>query len=159
MSDKCLPPDCRCQAAHPALSRRDVLHGSVASAVLCCKTEELPTASFRVADGKVEINLKNAGALAKPGGAAKVVDIDRNVNLIVVQSRKGQFAALERSCTHGGAQVVYNSRNGTVQCTSWGHSEFALDGQVLGGSARKPLPAHVVRRVGDRLEITLAVQS
>jgi Rieske Fe-S protein len=123
-------------------------------AVLCCRTEELPAAAFRVTDGKVEIDLAAAKALAKPGSAVKVVDLARDVNLIVVQSGKGGFAALERSCTHGGAQVVYNERNGTVQCTSWGHSEFALDGTVLAGPPPRPLTRVRLEVRGDEIYAT-----
>jgi Rieske Fe-S protein len=126
---------------------------------LCCTTPELPAADFTVQGTSLVIDLKRASILAKPGGAVKVIDLQRNLNLIVAHPDSSRFAVLDRSCTHGGAQVVYNRHNRTVQCTSWGHSEFALDGAVLGGSAREPLRAYPVRRRGDLLEIDLGAGS
>ena len=143
------------------LSRRTLL-GSCSSALAlgedrtaCCATPEAPPDSFRVEGGYILVDIRKVPSLGRKGGAAKIVDIDRNVNIIVVEPEKGRFAALERSCTHGGAQVVYNGINKTVQCTSWGHSEFALDGRLLGGSAKKPLPTHEARVEGTTVRIKL----
>lgn len=121
----------------------------------CCVTEELPAAAWRFENGRIRIHLPKAGRVARRDGAFQLVDAGRDINLIVVHSRDGRFAALARSCTHGGAQVVFNPDNQTVQCTSWGHSEFSLDGLVLGGSAKRQLPVYEVQRRGDWLEITL----
>jgi nitrite reductase/ring-hydroxylating ferredoxin subunit len=123
---------------------------------LCCTTEEASAASFTISGSTLTIDLSLARTLARPGGAMKVIDMARRINLIVVQPEHGKFEALERSCTHGGAQVIYNRRNKTVQCTSWGHSEFALDGAVLGGSARMPLRTYPTQRVGNHLWIDLS---
>jgi Rieske Fe-S protein len=135
------------------MNRRRLLQGFVAG--LCCTSEELPQAAWSVEGARLLIDLGRAPALRKPGGAVKVIDLNRRLNLIVVHPQKNRFAALDRSCTHGGAQVAYNRHHGTVQCTSWGHSEFALDGAVLGGSAKRALRAYNVRRAGNRLEIML----
>ena len=126
---------------------------------LCCTTPEIPPASFTIQGAVLTIDLQRAPELRKSGGAVRVVDLERKVNLIVVHPARNRFAALDRSCTHGGAQVVYNGRNQTVQCTSWGHSEFALDGTVLGGSAKRPVRAYEIRRAGDRLEIVLEAKA
>ena len=141
------------------MSRRDLMGSSLAMAGLpglCCTSEEASPASFAMTGATLTIDLLLARPLAKPGGAIKVVDRSRNLNLIVVQSEKGTFDALERSCTHAGAQVVYNRRNKTVQCTSWGHSEFSLNGAVLGGSAKRPLRTYPAERVGNLLRIDLS---
>jgi Rieske Fe-S protein len=122
---------------------------------LCCTSEELAPAAFTFQGAALLIDLERAPALCKTGGSVKVVDLGHKVNLIVVHAEGNRFVALDRSCTHGGAQVVYNRHNRTVQCTSWGHSEFALDGALLGGSAKRPLKSYPVRRAGDRLEVLL----
>jgi len=126
---------------------------------LCCTTPEIPPASFTVQGAVLIIDLQQAPDLRKPGGAVRVVDLERKVNLIVVHPAKNRFAVLDRSCTHGGAPVVYNRHNQTVQCVSWGHSEFALDGALLGGSAKRPLRAYEIRRAGNRLEIVLEAKA
>jgi Rieske Fe-S protein len=123
--------------------------------VLCCSTEEVPAGSFRIEGPLLTLDLAAAPPLKRPGSAARIVDLARGVNLIVVRDRKSRYAALERSCTHGGAQVAYNGKNETVQCTSWGHSEFALDGTVLGGSARRPLRAYKTELAGGKLIIQI----
>jgi Rieske Fe-S protein len=140
------------------LNRRELLRRSFALAgvpVVCCTTADIPPASVTYRGNSLVIDLKKAPELRKAGSAVRVVDVERSVNLIVVHGKKGRFSALERSCTHGGAQVAYNRVNDTVQCSSWGHSEFALDGALLGGSAKRPLPAHVCRLAGGKLEVTL----
>lgn len=145
-----------------SVSRRALLASAAAmtgARELCCTTPEAPVGSFKIEDREVLLEMKKIPALGRKGGAVKVVDIDRGVNIIVVEPEKGRFAALERSCTHGGAQVVYNGVNRTVQCTSWGHSEFALDGRVLGGSAKTLLAAHEVRREGGLLRIRLEARA
>ncbi len=144
------------------LNRRELMQRSLALAgipAVCCTTAEIPAASLSFRDDLLIIDLRRAPQLAKAGAAVKVIDQKRGVNLIVVHGRKGELAALERSCTHGGAQVAYNRINDTVQCSSWGHSEFDLSGAVLGGSARKPLRAYAVRRAGRTLEIALEAQA
>jgi len=144
------------------MNRRQLIRSSLAMAglpPLCCTTPEIPPASFTIQGAVLTIDLQRAPELRKPGAAVRVVDLERKVNLIVVHSARNRFAALDRSCTHGGAQVVYNGHNQTVQCTSWGHSEFALDGAVLGGSAKRPVRAYEIRRAGDRLEIVLEAKA
>lgn len=140
-------------------NRRHWIYSALAAAGaerLCCVTQEVSPGALLWEQGVLRIDLPKSGSLAKKNSAVQVVDQQRQVNLIVVHAKSGRFAALHRSCTHGGAQVVFNRENQTVQCTSWGHSEFSLDGEVLGGSAKKPLPAIKVRRVGNTLELKLA---
>jgi Rieske Fe-S protein len=52
--------------------------------------------------------------------------------------------------------VAYKPKQHTVQCTCWGRSEFALDGRVTGGPAKKPLRTHEVTLSGETLVIHLA---
>ena len=149
---------CRCMETIGGMNRRELLQSSFAmtgATALCCTTPDIPPGAITIQDQSLIVNLEQAPALNKPGAAAKLVDVERSINLIIVQPEKDRFAALDRSCTHGGAQVSYNRHRSTVQCTNWGHSEFALDGEVLGGSARQPLRTYRVRREGNRLEILL----
>jgi menaquinol-cytochrome c reductase iron-sulfur subunit len=85
--------------------------------------------------------------------AAKIVDRERKLNLIVTQPEKGRFIVLDRQCTHSGGQVAYNRGRRTVQCTCWGHSEFSLRGDVLGGPAKRPLRVYPARVRDGKLEI------
>jgi Rieske Fe-S protein len=103
------------------MSRRELVSSSIAAVGLCCVTEQAPLASFTIDNNTVRIDLRKVPAVAKKGGAVRVVDLDRDINLIVVHPDKDRFAALVRSCTHGGAQVAYSRKNKTVICSSWGH--------------------------------------
>jgi Rieske Fe-S protein len=143
----------RCAAGSATFSRRDLLGASIVALGLCCTTDDAPPSSVAIDDTTITIDLRKAPALARRGGSVRVVDHDRDINVIVVHPEGRRYAALQRSCTHGGAQVAYSARNTTVICTSWGHSEFALDGTVLGGSARRDLPTYPVRLEGHLLRI------
>jgi Rieske Fe-S protein len=145
----------RCAAGRATLSRRDLLGASILALGLCCTTDEAPPGSVAIDDTTLTIDLRKAPTLARRGGSVRVVDLDRDINIIVVHPEGRRYAALQRSCTHGGAQVAYTARNETVICTSWGHSEFALDGTVLGGSAKRNLPTYPVRLDGHLLRIGL----
>jgi len=156
MPDNKISGQCRCDSGAGSMSRRELMGSSFAAVGLCCVTEEAPAASFTIDNNTIKIDLHKVPALAKSGGAVRVVDLDREINLIVVHPEKDRYTALLRSCTHGGAQVAYSRKNKTVVCTSWGHSEFALDGTVLGGSAKRRLPTYPVRLEGRTLIIEVA---
>jgi Rieske Fe-S protein len=100
------------------------------------------------------IDLRRAAGLRSTGSAVKIVNPEQKIDLIVARTAKDRWIALNRSCTHGGAQVVYNHRRQSAQCTSLGHSEFDLQGTVLRGPAPRPLPVHEVRRTGNQLRIS-----
>lgn len=128
---------CRRLTGNGSMSRRELMAGLGGA---CCTTEEAASGSFHIEGNLLTVDLRHI----PPDGAVKIIRPDIGLNLIIIRSRRGHYAALDRSCTHGGAQVTWNKRNRTVQCTSWGHSEFALDGKVLGGSARRPLRSYPV---------------
>jgi thiosulfate dehydrogenase [quinone] large subunit len=75
--------------------------------------------------------------------------------VIVVHPGRRRYAALEPLCTHAQGPVAYKPKHGTLQCTCWGRSEFALDGRVVGGPARRPLRRYPVTLAGDTLTIQL----
>lgn len=140
------------------MNRRELFHGAlaVAAAPSCCTTPEAPGEAVRIDGREVRIDLRLAPGLGADGGSARVVDTGRKLNLIVVRTGKRSYAALDRKCTHGGGPVAYKPKQHTVQCTCWGRSEFALDGRVTGGPAKKPLRTHEVTLSGETLVIHLA---
>ncbi len=121
--------------------------------LLCCDTPDIPPASIAYAPGSITIDLRQAPGLARPGLAAKIVDPQRKLNIIVTRPEKNRFVVLDRQCTHGGGQVAYNRTRRTVQCTCWGHSEFALAGAVIQGPAKRPLRVYQTRLADGKLEI------
>jgi nitrite reductase/ring-hydroxylating ferredoxin subunit len=138
--------------------RRQILQGSfslLGVAPLCCTTPPLNPASVRFDGNRAIIDLKAAPELARPGSAAALIDSGHKLNLIVVRTGAHDFAALDRSCTHNGAQCSYNRRHRTVQCTSLNHAEYDLKGTLLHGRTHGNLRAYEVRQAGSSLEIRL----
>lgn len=141
-----------------ALSRREVLSASLGLAglaPLCCSTPELPPQSFHFEGQLVVIDLERARELRRVGAAAAIVHGPRGVNVLVACTERGRYAALDRTCTHGGAQCAYNHSRRTLQCTSLNHAEYRLDGTLLHGRTHGNLKAYETRCTRSRVEIRL----
>jgi len=142
----------------PSLSRREILWQSLGLAglpPLCCTTPEVPPGDVRFEGTLVVIDLDRARALQRVGSARAVVDAARGVNILVACTDEGRYAALDRTCTHGGAMCAYDHRRRTLRCTSMNHAEYDLRGTLLHGRTHGNLRAYEARRRGSRLEIAL----
>jgi nitrite reductase/ring-hydroxylating ferredoxin subunit len=140
------------------MNRRELFRDSLAFFAvfpLCCTTPILSSDAVTFEAGKLIIDLRVASELAQVGSAAAVVDTDRRLNIIIARPAKRQFVALDRSCTHNGAQCTYNHKRRTVQCTSLNHAEYDLSGTLLHGRTHGNLCAYKVRLSGSALEIRL----
>ncbi len=138
--------------------RRDFLFGAFAVAGIepfCCTTTALPPDSFQVEGGQIAVDLTRAPGLRKAGAAFSIVDPGRQVNLILIHAERGRYVAMDRSCTHGGAQCTYNTRRRTVRCTSLNHAEYDLKGVLLHGRTHGNLRTYPVRTSGSTLVIAL----
>ena len=82
-----------------------------------------------------------------------------HVNIIVARVDDSSFVALDRSCTHSGAQCTFNPKRRSVQCTSLNHAEYDLRGTLLHGRTHGNLRAYATRRNGSTLEIDLESKS
>ncbi len=140
------------------LDRRELLQGSMGLlgvVPLCCRSDEIPRESLTFGRDAVRIDLGKWPALRRVGASGAVVDLGRGLNLIVVHTATGSFVALDRSCTHGGAQCTYNPKRHTLRCTSLNHAEYELDGTLLHGRTHGNLRTYPVRLAGGVLEIGL----
>jgi nitrite reductase/ring-hydroxylating ferredoxin subunit len=86
-------------------------------------------------------------------------DAGRKVNIIVARADARRYVALDRSCTHGGAQCTYVHRRHRLRCTSLNHAEYELDGTLLHGRTHGNLRAYPVWVDGARLRIALEEQA
>jgi hypothetical protein len=146
----------------PPFTRRDVLRGSLAAVgvpPLCCSTPEVPREALRFEGLTVVVDLGRVPALRRAGSAAAVVDAARDVNVLVACPEKGRFVALDRRCTHGGAQCAYDHARRTLRCTSLNHAEYGLDGTLLHGRTHGDLRSYRTRCSGSRLEILLQLRA
>jgi len=153
MPEPNLPADCRCREG---LSRRELIQGTLMFAgvpPLCCHTPEVPPESVAWEGGTLVLDLARAAELRPVGAARAVVDAARKLNIIVAHPAKKRFVALDRSCTHGGAQCTYNQERKTVQCTSLNHAEYDLNGTLLHGRTHGNLRTYTVELAGTRLRI------
>lgn len=140
------------------LDRRQLIQGALMLAgvpPLCCSTPEVSRESFSYQGDTLILDLNKASELRAVGSARAVVDVVRKLNIIVAHSEKRRFVALDRSCTHGGAQCAYNHKRRTLQCTSLNHAEYDLNGTLLHGRTHGNLRSYQVRLAGTRLEILL----
>jgi nitrite reductase/ring-hydroxylating ferredoxin subunit len=140
------------------VGRRRFLQSSIllgAVAPLCCTTPVAPLESFRFEGATLVLDLKQIRDLRAVGSACAVVDAGRKVNIIVAREGAHRYVALDRSCTHGGAQCTYVHSRRRLRCTSLNHAEFELDGTLLHGRTHGNLRAYSVRLDGTRLRIAL----
>jgi cytochrome b6-f complex iron-sulfur subunit len=104
------------------------------------------------AEGWVEVRLDAHPALREPDGFAEVRVPQALLDVVVVHTAPGCYAALWRICTHGDCAVRWKPTEGVVECPCHG-SRFAQDGRVLNGPATRPLSAFPAVRVGDSVFI------
>jgi nitrite reductase/ring-hydroxylating ferredoxin subunit len=139
----------------PGSNRREFL---AAAGSLCCATPGAQSGSWVIQQGVLRIDLARETGLRRTGEARAVVDLERKLNIIVVQHEKGRWAALDRACTHGGAMCAYQKRSRTLRCTSLNHAEFTLEGRLLHGRTHGDLRRYPVRARGGWLEIDLEAE-
>lgn len=122
----------------------------------CCTLPELKRDAVKIASGLVTIDLDRTPELARAGGAVRIVDAARKLQIVVARTGKSEFAALDQKCTHGGGALIYVHRHRHLYCTCWGHAIFALDGSVIrwpNKQTPRPLRVHRVERDGGILAV------
>ena len=144
------------------VDRRTFLQSSVllgGVAPLCCTTPAAPPESVSFEGATLVLDLRRIPDLRAVGSACAVFDAARKVNVIVARPEARRYVAIDRSCTHGGAQCAYVHRRRRLRCTSVNHAEFELDGTLLHGRTHGNLRAYPVRLDGTRLRIALEEKS
>ena len=104
------------------------------------------------AEGWVEVKLEDHPALREPGGSAEVRVPSALLDVVVVHTTPGCYAALWRICTHGDCAVGWKPGDGVLECPCHG-SRFGQDGRVLNGPATRPLAAFPAVKVGESIFI------
>jgi Rieske Fe-S protein len=129
-------------------SRRTVLHGlGVAAAVTMLPAcgqngSDLPTAATTMCGSNLCLDLtdpKNQ-ALTSPGGAL-LVDSNSDTIMIIRMSAT-DLVAVSAICTHSGCSMNFLPSQQLLDCPCHG-SQFAEDGSVVKGPARRPLKVYV----------------
>lgn len=120
---------------------------------LCCVSPAAPPGSVSVENGRLRIDLSRARDLSKRGGSCAVVAAGKN--LLVARAARGEYVAIDRACTHGGAMCTFNAKRQTLQCTSLNHAEYDLRGTLLHGRTHGNLRTYPVRVSGNIVEIDI----
>lgn len=121
----------------------------------CCSTPNLETESLTKGENRLSIDLSKALSLREVGNAAYIVDSDRPLQIVVVHASRDEYFALSRLCTHGNQVLSYNRQRGILQCNSYNHSIFDLEGEIVKGPAEIPLRTYPVTLTNGVLEILL----
>ncbi|HWQ57329.1 MAG TPA: Rieske 2Fe-2S domain-containing protein [Bryobacteraceae bacterium] len=133
--------------------------GAAGFAQFCCMSPEAAAGSWSIEGGVLKIALTRERGLQKVGEPRVVMDNGRKLNIIVVQHDKGRWAALDRTCTHGGAMCAYQKRSRTIRCTSVNHAEFTLEGKLLHGRTHGDVRSYAVSKRQDWIEVVLETKA
>lgn len=120
-----------------------------------CHSPELPREAYQLTEKAISIDLNKAPQLVKVGGSAQIIDDLIPGPLLIVRLEEERFIVLSNKCTHGGAEVTYNPRKHLFVCTSFSRSTFDVEGDVIKGPARGPLPAYEAHLHQGKLEVVL----
>ena len=75
----------------------------------------------------------------------------------IVFQKDEQLWAVSRNCTHLGCRLNYIEKEQHLECPCH-QSRFSIDGQVLHGPAKRPLPRYQVESKGSPPTLTVTVQ-
>lgn len=111
--------------------------------------------SWKYTDGKLVIDLSKAPELSEPYGAVHLEGDKLPVQLLVLQDGAGNFRAFENKCEHAGRKLDPVPGTETIQCCSMGKATYDYDGNVLSGSAEKPVKHLNVKKENGTLVVEL----
>ena len=106
-------------------------------------TPPIENAAYKVEpSGEVTVVLSKAPMLAEAGKALKIIDPALSDPLIIACVEQDKYVVASLRCTHRGVELEYQPDQKRFCCASIGHSKFALDGQILGGPASRPIKVY-----------------
>ncbi len=142
----------------PLLTRRSVLHGSVAAAVAALAGAIWARAAADDAGASSGANSYGPSSPSNAAGNQLVAlsDVPENggvvledASVVVVRDADGVHA-FSAVCTHQGC-LVSTVSNGSISCPCHGSVFDAATGQVTQGPATQPLPKVAVQVKGDEV--------
>ncbi len=111
---------------------------------------------WKFANGKIEIELKDAPELSKSGGAIRLEGKEIPGRILVFRGDDDNFHALENKCTHiGRRRIDPIIGSDTIKCCSVLGSTYKYSGEVISGPAKKSLKTFQVESVNGNLIVTM----
>jgi cytochrome b6-f complex iron-sulfur subunit len=108
--------------------------------------------AYTGATQKVIIALDDAKDLKKVGGSETLKVGDQRI--LLVRDSAETVLAFSAACTHRQVGLKYDHKNHRLNCPAHG-SRFGLDGRVLRGPAKDPLPTYHAELSGDKIILSL----
>ena len=119
----------------------------------CCITPEIEQECLTFKENSLIIDLDRTSTLQKIGQAVYVDYPEKDAKMIVVREKKNSYYALSRLCSHGGQALSYIPERKLIQCNSYNHSIFSLDGTVWKGPAPTDIRVFDLQLNKNKLEI------
>jgi len=119
----------------------------------CCYTPDIEPGSLTHREDHMVIDLNKTSLLSSDGDAVYADNPDKELKIIVIRKKHKEFYALSRLCTHGGQALSFIPERGLLQCNSFNHSLFELDGRVWKGPAPDPIITYKTKLSGNELNI------
>lgn len=119
----------------------------------CCITPDIEPECLTFKEDSLVIDLDKTSTLQKVGQAVYVDYKEKDLKMIVVREKRNRYFALSRLCTHGGQALSYVPERNLLQCNSYNHSIFNLDGTVWKGPAPTAIRSFDIISGNKSLEI------
>jgi nitrite reductase/ring-hydroxylating ferredoxin subunit len=119
---------------------------------------EAPDGSFEKNGNQVVLKLDKIPELKNAGGNIKFSiprSPDKPLKLLVARMGDGRYLAVQNRCTHGKRELEYILEKDMIECVSFSHSKYNLQGEVINGPAPEPLTLYEAVQEQDSLIITL----
>jgi len=107
-------------------------------------------------EGKIEIDLSQAGELARPGGAIRLEGGGLIDGVLVIKAEDGTFHAFVNKCSHAGRRLDPLPGEALVECCSVGKSRFGYAGDRRSGMAKRAIKRLRVEARAGKLIVSLA---
>lgn len=94
--------------------------------------------SYSRTGNEVIVKLASIPSLANVGGSVKFIlanGNDKPLKIIIARSGTDDYCIFADRCTHGGRELTYIHEDKIMRCTSFCHSKFDMQGNVVGGPA------------------------
>lgn len=118
------------------------------------KTPSVMTEAYNIEDGAVVvIDLDKVVELGKVGGSAKIVDARLYAPLIIAKVGEEEYVVASIRCPYCGSELEYYHDRGQFICCGAGSSAFDLDGNRVGGPAKKPIRIYRAYLDGKLLKV------
>ena len=116
---------------------------------------EMSKDAYVIQNSKIEVNIEKVDEFETAGSSMLIMDEKLDKYLIIAHPKEGKFVVASSHCTHRDKALGYNHNDKKFRCSSFGHSEFSLDGTVLKGPAEEPLRIYKSSLKGKILSIYL----